>query len=321
MKRILYVADVNGWAYWHVGRGLKRYAPAGVDVAVVDATSFGALTKEMPWVLGQFDAVVQGSWLEATYGLTLKRSVGCLGSHGIEYDYPGNDNDFSQRIVTKLRNRRMATERLPQFDRLLCFNKRLVTAASAIEGVNPVYCLPGVDPAVFHPAPKREWNQLRVGWCAQPGRTKGYDEVFTPLVKRLGDQKFLWNVMNLSAANAVPHEEVARWQREQNDVFVSTSFSEGCQNTILEAMATGLPVIATTAGAAPECVGTAGFIVPNYTNDAGAADTVDRMAKILLMLHGERKTVRDLGAKARARVETELAWEHRSPVWCEEILK
>ena len=319
MTIILYVADVQGWAYWHVGQGLKKYAPKCVDVAVVDNATFASLTQEMPWTLAHFDAVVQSSWMEACYNVPFNRHVGCLGSHGVEYDYPGNDNDYQQRIVTKLRNRTAASERLPHFNKLLCFNRKLAEAAKQIPGVKPVYCLPGVDHNVFKPQASRAWNQLRVGWCAQPGRTKGYDEVLTPLIRRLGDKKFMWNVMNLSAQNAVQHSEVAVWQ-QNNDVFLSTSFSEGCQNTILEAMAVGLPVIATDAGAARECVGTTGFIVPNYSNDSEASDTVDRMAKALLMLHEDRGLVRKLGDGARERVEKELCWEKRSEVWCREIL-
>ena len=47
------------------------------------------------------------------------------------------------------------------------------------------------------------------------------------------------------------------------DMFVLPSFNEGISNTILEAMATGLPVIASRAGGNPELVehGQSGFLV------------------------------------------------------------
>jgi len=57
------------------------------------------------------------------------------------------------------------------------------------------------------------------------------------------------------------------------DIFVLPSLNEGISNTILEAMATGLPVIATDVGGNPELVdnGETGFLVP-----AGDAEAMAR---------------------------------------------
>lgn len=57
------------------------------------------------------------------------------------------------------------------------------------------------------------------------------------------------------------------------DLFVLPSLAEGISNTILEAMATGLPVIATSVGGNPELVvpGTTGMLVPRADPAALAA--------------------------------------------------
>ena len=54
------------------------------------------------------------------------------------------------------------------------------------------------------------------------------------------------------------------------DLFVLPSLAEGISNTILEAMATGLPVVATAVGGNPELVeeGVTGTLVP--PDDPGA---------------------------------------------------
>ena len=57
------------------------------------------------------------------------------------------------------------------------------------------------------------------------------------------------------------------------DVFVLPSLGEGISNTVLEAMATGLPVIATRVGGNPELVqdGVSGLLVPAADAPALAA--------------------------------------------------
>jgi sugar transferase (PEP-CTERM/EpsH1 system associated) len=81
------------------------------------------------------------------------------------------------------------------------------------------------------------------------------------------------------------------------DVFVLPSLGEGISNTILEAMATGLPVVATRVGGNPELVddGETGALVPSGDVQALAA------ALRAHVRHLDRS--RRLGAEARRRVE------------------
>ncbi|GAA0596722.1 TIGR03088 family PEP-CTERM/XrtA system glycosyltransferase [Caenispirillum bisanense] len=85
------------------------------------------------------------------------------------------------------------------------------------------------------------------------------------------------------------------------DVFVLPSRTEGICNTILEAMATGLPVVATRVGGNPELVddGRTGVLVPRLEPDAMAAAMAAYAADAALRCgHGEA---------GRARVMAEFA--------------
>jgi glycosyltransferase involved in cell wall biosynthesis len=64
------------------------------------------------------------------------------------------------------------------------------------------------------------------------------------------------------------------------DLFVLPSLAEGISNTILEAMATGLPVVATRVGGNAELVddGRTGTLVPAADADAMASAMVDYAA-------------------------------------------
>ena len=78
--------------------------------------------------------------------------------------------------------------------------------------------------------------------------------------------------------------------------FVLPSLAEGISNTILEAMATGLPVIATDVGGNPELIDhlRTGCIVP-------AAD-IEGMAQALLHMAADPARAARMGAMARAQV-------------------
>jgi sugar transferase (PEP-CTERM/EpsH1 system associated) len=85
------------------------------------------------------------------------------------------------------------------------------------------------------------------------------------------------------------------------DVFVLPSLAEGISNTILEAMASGLPVVATNVGGNPELVadGATGRLVPR-DDPAALAAALESYVDDPARLHHH-------GAAARARVEAELS--------------
>ncbi len=86
------------------------------------------------------------------------------------------------------------------------------------------------------------------------------------------------------------------------DVFVLPSLAEGISNTILEAMASGLPVIATDTGGNPELVrdGENGLLVPVGDDDA--------LALALAKLLASDELARQMGERGRWRVLQEFDW-------------
>ena len=101
------------------------------------------------------------------------------------------------------------------------------------------------------------------------------------------------------------------------DIFTLPSLNEGISNTILEAMATGLPVIATAVGGSPELVANdeTGFLVP-VNEPAALADRLLRYLQSprLAASHGRAGRLRAEGEFAMARMVENYARLYRDVI-------
>jgi glycosyltransferase involved in cell wall biosynthesis len=87
-----------------------------------------------------------------------------------------------------------------------------------------------------------------------------------------------------------------------SDVFLLASFDEGLPISILEAMATGLPIVATAVGGIPEQVGLEnGYLLPPPAADE--ATCVAAMAEVLNHLNQNRSGISELGRVSRAKAD------------------
>jgi glycosyltransferase involved in cell wall biosynthesis len=98
----------------------------------------------------------------------------------------------------------------------------------------------------------------------------------------------------------------------QATIFVLTSEHEGTPNVLLEAMAAGLPVVATNVGGVPEIVqrGRTGFLA--------AEDNMDELVKITGELVQNSSLRTEIGARARSYVEQTHS-VHRLPVYLADL--
>jgi teichuronic acid biosynthesis glycosyltransferase TuaC len=103
-------------------------------------------------------------------------------------------------------------------------------------------------------------------------------------------------------------EEVARWLQAA-DAFVLASHGEGLPNVVLEAMASGLPVVATDVGGTGEVVlkDVSGLLVPPRD--------VTALASAMRRVSEDPEFAAGFGAEGRKRVERHFGWNASARRW------
>ncbi|MFP5223821.1 MAG: glycosyltransferase family 4 protein [Acidobacteriota bacterium] len=95
--------------------------------------------------------------------------------------------------------------------------------------------------------------------------------------------------------------ELSRVLREM-DLYVFPSRDEGMPNAVLEAMASGLPVVATRIAGSEE------LVVPEVTGLLAAPESATELARAVSRLVGDARTREAMGRAGRRRVLDEYSW-------------
>lgn len=187
---------------------------------------------------------------------------------------------------------------------------QLAKEALLVEGVGPsrIQVIPyGVDLDRFMPTKSKKSNRrLRILTVARLETEKGMATIEhaandNPQCEFLvvGKGKYRFRQANI-IVSSYPYSEIHH-AYGQADIYLHPSlatphWSEQYGMALIEAMASGLPIIASDSGAIPEVLGPAGLIYPHSDPESCVRHLQDLLASPRLR--------RDLGLKARRRAQT-----------------
>ena len=116
-------------------------------------------------------------------------------------------------------------------------------------------------------------------------------------LKEFIKQKNLNGIINLTGR--IETEKMPDVYR-QHDIFVTATMQEGMSNAMLEAMASGLPIITTRCEGVEELISDNGIVVDESSAEA-LADAIEKLAK-------DKQSYRAMCLSARQRAE-EFGWD------------
>jgi len=235
---------------------------------------------------------------------------------GIGYSFSGHGFDLHfmppHDLVDRIKNAVF-------FRTISEYNKKFLLGKYAVlkdTDIKVIRC--GVDLAKFKYVPKRQYSdRLRLLCVGRLAPVKGYQYLLNAcvLLDKTG-QDFILNIIgdgqlfdelkvfitDHNLDNKVflrgycPQEEISKYCNE-SDIFVLASLSEGIPVVIMEAMATGMPVVATKITGVPEIVedGSTGYLVEPKNPEA--------LANAIIKLMKEPQRAAEFGKNGRRKVE------------------
>ncbi|MCB1475959.1 MAG: glycosyltransferase family 4 protein [Rhodobiaceae bacterium] len=176
----------------------------------------------------------------------------------------------------------------------------------------------GVDTEHFSPATEQSVppSVHLIGWAGNPGwgkssegyDVKGYDRVFRPMMAELTARGHrVGESAAIPQVKRIPFSQMPNFYRNL-DIFACTSAIEGTPNTVLEAMACGVPVVSTNVGIVPDIFGPLQrrFII----EDASADSFADASAELI----ASPELRRAISAENRERA-LDWSWEIKVRDW------
>ncbi|MEO7360259.1 MAG: asparagine synthase-related protein, partial [Gemmatimonadaceae bacterium] len=226
--RILAIADVPNWIFERHAKYLQEQLADDFNITVQFHTQqFDEDDYDLIYPL-EFGLVPTSRITQPWKYVTALRSHVSWQSHAPE-QLGGYLNAYFQR--THVVSERLRNEIAPFVPRI-------------------AYVTHGIDGTIFAEQPRSHTpgKKLRVGWAGnRQTAVKGFDEYIKPL----GDLAGVELVFCGYSDRNLGLNEMAQWYRSI-DVYVCASLSEGSNNSLIEAAATGCAIVTTDNGTVPE---------------------------------------------------------------------
>ena len=306
--KVLFVADKANWAYDAIAKALIKY---NIDSdLILDIEYIKGGTRPLKDIHNNYDLVFMLGW----------QMLAALDNGRIKKHYSFLDVD---RTLTGVHSHHAWDNKLTRPDNAISPPPQLADFLGEYRGVNVVSrrlyelfmgvgvrqlacTMNGVDTELFVVGNESQnEGPLRIGFSGNNNHDwrKGISEFIEPAGTLEGVELRL----AMYVGELIPLDEMPKFYHEI-DVYVCASASEGFSLSVLEAAASGRPVISTRVGGCEDLIidGVNGFLVDR---------DVDAIREKVEFLRDNREKAREMGRMNRHIVEQLWSWKTRSRGW------
>lgn len=276
-KKIAIVIDVEGWAFDNSAKQIKNHLSNYYDIDIIPMDIFNGNIVKL-FILSKKYDLTHFMWRGHISWINSEFSKYYISTIGEQYEKFENEYLKGSNITTAVCDHLFLDEAGKDLTNFVCNNvksyivisKKLYDIYSRNDNIkNPEMIISnGVDLELFYKKNKNKYNDLNdreiiIGWTGNSkfldetdDDLKGVKKIIKPAVEELISEGYKIK-LNIADRNErfIPHDKMPDYYNDI-DIYLCASRTEGAPNTILEAMACGVPIISTDVGIVPEVLGT-----------------------------------------------------------------
>ena len=273
--KIAIIVDVEGWAYHNNALEIQKRLNKYYDIDIIPVTIFGDNIVKI-FIIGlKYDLMffmwrANISWLYSDFSKKYIEEIGYTFNEFIKKFVK------DRNIVTGVYDHLFLNEEKERTKFILENVKDYIVSSNKLKNIyndsyqkKPSFVITdGVDLNLFKMKNKdkylkvKENKEMKIGWTGNSKFTdesgddlKGLQKVIKPAIQELQDEGYKIK-LEIADRNIklIPHSEMPKYY-ENIDIYICASRTEGTPDTVLEAMACGIPIISTDVGIVTDVFG------------------------------------------------------------------
>lgn len=277
-KKIAIIYDVDGWAYHNIAKQIKKNLSTYYEIDIFPKEIFTHNIVRLMFLAKKYD-LVHLLWRGMLSELEGEVVINYIKSLGIDYQQFINKFVLSSNITTSVYDHSFLNEEAFWITKAFLKYSKAYTVSSQklldiykkredIEKKPIMKITDGVDLEKFYPENLERFcniskRTINIGWVGNSkfqdsendDDLKGIRKIINPAIEELRKEGYpIQKKFADRNEGYIPHDKMPEYYRSI-DLYICTSKEEGTPNPVLEAMASGVPIISTNVGIVEEAFG------------------------------------------------------------------
>lgn len=322
--KIVIIVDVEGWAFYNAATEIKKNLNNQYDIDIISIDMFENNMVKLLLYCSTYDLVFF-IWRGLISWLYSEASKIYIEKLGFEYEEFINKYLKNRNVVTAVYDHLFIESEKERTDFIFNNVKDYIVCSEKLNQIYNEYpnikkpsmiISDGVDLELFKMNDKKKYfnienRTIKIGWTGnskfkdeKDDDLKGLNKIIKPAIEELIQEGY--NIkLDIADRNIkmIPHDKMNEYYNNI-DIYVCASRTEGHPDTVLEAMACGVPVISTDVGIVPEVFGKKQkeFIINRTKNDL--------KNKIIKLLEN-KQMMKELSEENLEQIQ-EWSWQKKS---------